>query len=177
MGDLYDETEEDIGTVPTCETCGAERVVRGAWLCWNRSSGLWELETSFEEAHCLACAGPTQLAWQPSDGRKPVKRITELNDAFRSELRGQGTVVITPGIEELGPEAVADIFRTVQEFKEFSPESDPWGEHDFGAFDYGDERVFWKIDCYDRTRTTGSPNPANAGVTHRVLTIMLAFEY
>ena len=47
----------------------------------------------------------------------------------------------------------------------------------FGAFDYGDERVFWKIDCYDRTRTTGSPNPANAGVTHRVLTIMLAFEY
>jgi len=55
--------------------------------------------------------------------------------------------------------------------------NDPWGEHDFGAVEIDGEKAFWKIDCYDRTLTAGSENPANEALTHRVLTIMLASEY
>ena len=40
-----------------------------------------------------------------------------------------------------------------------------------------DERLFWKIDYYDRTMQRASPDPADAAVTERVLTVMLADEY
>lgn len=177
MGDLYDEVEEDVGTVPSCSTCGSERVVRPAWLCWNRRDGAWELESELDLAYCHACGGNAELTWQETDGAKPVKRVRELNDLFRTSGVGGGTIVVTSGIEDLGPKAVVKILTTVREFSEFPPESDPWEEHDFGAFDYEEQRIFWKIDCYDLTKTMGSPNPANLGVTHRVLTIMLASEY
>jgi len=51
------------------------------------------------------------------------------------------------------------------------------GEHDFGSFDYCGERIFWKIDYYDRECRYGSENPADPEQTTRVLTIMLAKEY
>lgn len=177
MGDLLGTAIEDVGTVPVCGTCGSERVVLEAFACWNREFGLWELEATRDLAHCHVCEHPTDLVWQPSDANKPVKRITELNDLFRTTGQGQGTILITRGIEALGPETVLDIVETVRAFSDFPPESDPWGEHDFGAFDVGDDRIFWKIDCYNLDQTAGSPNPANPAVTYRVLTIMLASEY
>jgi hypothetical protein len=85
--------------------------------------------------------------------------------------------LITQGIEGLGQNAVRSIVETVRDFTEFPPESDPWGEHDFGMFEYDGEKIYWKIDCYNLDQTAGSPNPANAAVTYRVLTIMLASEY
>lgn len=39
------------------------------------------------------------------------------------------------------------------------------------------EKVFWKIEAYDRDLRFGSEDPANPAVTRRVLTIMLASEY
>jgi len=55
--------------------------------------------------------------------------------------------------------------------------NDPWGEHDFGSFEHNGNTIFWKIDCYDREMKHGSPNPADATVTQRVLTVLLAEEY
>lgn len=177
MGDLLDATKEDVGTVPACRTCGSERVLRYASACWNRDDGLWELEQVFDRAHCPACKAETELIWRDADGARPVQRIRELNDLFRTTGQGLGTVLITRGIEELGPDAVLCIMGKVRTYTAFTPENDPWGEHDFGRIDVNGEIIYWKIVYYDLDRRTGSPNPANPAVTFRVLTVLLANEY
>ncbi|ANU08695.1 DUF3768 domain-containing protein [Paraurantiacibacter namhicola] len=103
-------------------------------------------------------------------------RIRELNDALRKG-RGQGQLFVTPGVIDLANGALPDIVVMVSEFDEFTEENDPHGEHDFGAFTYRGEKLFWKIDYYDRSLQAGSDDPADDAVTMRVLTIMLAREY
>jgi hypothetical protein len=103
--------------------------------------------------------------------------IRHLNDEFRSGQSTTGNVMITAGIQALGNVAVAIICQTVAEFNDFTQDNDPHKEHDFGAFDFEGQRIFWKIDYYDLSLTKGSQNPADPSVTTRVLTIMLAEEY
>ncbi len=177
MGDLLGEDRDDLGTVPSCCSCQSELVVKQATLCWNLQSGNWEIEEIVGSPKCLACQANTELDWKTANAALPVKRIRELNDRFRMSQLGSGTVLVTNGIEALGPEDVAEIAARVRAYEAFTPECDPWGEHDFGLFEHKGNKIYWKIDCYDRSQTMGSPNPANAGVTHRVLTIMLASEY
>lgn len=50
-------------------------------------------------------------------------------------------------------------------------------ERDFGAITFLDHKLLFKIDAYDRALEHGSTNPADAAVTVRVMTIMLAGEY
>ena len=103
-------------------------------------------------------------------------RIRALNDELRRNFAG-GIAVMTPGIAALGAEAVARIVKTVAVFDEFCHANDPHEEHDFGAFEADGQRVFFKIDYYDKTLTHHSPDPADPSVTERVITIMLAEEY
>ncbi len=106
-----------------------------------------------------------------------VSRIAALNDELRGTFTG-GDIVITSGIAGLDDMSRAQVLASVQSFAAFTGENDPYGERDFGALDLPDvERVFWKIDYYDRKRQFGSEDPSNPGVTRRVLTIMLASEY
>jgi hypothetical protein len=102
--------------------------------------------------------------------------IRALNDALRTTGQG-GRVVLTRGVKAQGEEAVRDILRMVKDYNRFHPDSDPYGEHDFGSFAYRGQEYFWKIDYYDSTMALGSPDPANPDVTKRVLTVMLAREY
>ena len=46
-----------------------------------------------------------------------------------------------------------------------------------GAFELDGVNLLWKIDCYDRLLDGRSRDPADAVVTRRVLTILLAEEY
>jgi hypothetical protein len=99
-----------------------------------------------------------------------------LNDTFRTTFAG-GQVMLTQGILALGGEAQRTILERVRAFDAFSPDNDPHGEHDFGAFDHAGERVAFKIDYYDLSLTYGSENPADASITRRVMTIMLMDEW
>ena len=103
-------------------------------------------------------------------------RIRALNDELRQNFAG-GAAVMTPGIAALGAKAVARIVKTIGVFDDFCHANDPHQEHDFGAFDADGQRVFFKIDYYDKTLTYHSLDPADPSVTRRVITIMLAEEY
>ena len=102
--------------------------------------------------------------------------IRRLNDAFRRTSLG-GRFMLTPGISALSTETIIAIAKAVQSFDSFDAGNDPYGEHDFGSVDVGEEQVFWKIDYYDKQLSGGSEDPADPRVTTRVLTIMLAAEY
>lgn len=176
MGNLQDEIEGDVGSVPRCRDCGSERVAKDAWACWNPATGLWELETVFDDEHCHQCEGSTKLVWSRPE-EPPSKRVRELNDRLRTTGLGNGSIVLTQGIQAEGHAFIVSAVEAVRAFDGFNEDNDPWGEHDFGAVEVAGERVFFKIDYLDPSLQSGSENPANEGCTHRVLTIMLASEY
>jgi len=103
-----------------------------------------------------------------------VKRVRELNDAFRTSLgcHELGTIMFTQGIA--AREDSFHIMRAVQNYDEFPPDD---SEHDFGSIYVGEDLIYFKIDCYDLSLTAGSPDPSDPKVTARVLVIMMAFEY
>jgi len=105
-----------------------------------------------------------------------ASRIRELNDQFRHALTG-GLLHITRGVIALGGKQQAIILDAIAAFDAFSPEDDPYGEHDFGALTIDGTRILFKIDYFDRGLSGRSPDPADPSVTMRVLTIMLAEEY
>jgi hypothetical protein len=105
-----------------------------------------------------------------------VARIRELNDEFRTTLRG-GRVLMTNGVQACGPDVIALALTKTREFTEFDGDNDPHDEHEFGNFKIADEEFFWKIDYYDKEMEFGSEDPADPAITMRVLTIMLASEY
>jgi hypothetical protein len=107
---------------------------------------------------------------------KPL-RIKTLNDLLRVTFMS-GRVVLTDGITSQDTKTIDEIIQSVRGYADFDEESDPYGEHDFGAFDHPVAgKIFWKIDYYDEAYEGHSPDPADPGVTKRVLTIFLADEY
>lgn len=101
-----------------------------------------------------------------------MTNIATLNDNFRKTFTG-GQVLLTAGIATMN----SDVSQ-VQNFNDFTPDNDPYGEHDFGSFIYNSNKIFWKIDYYDRFNSRfASENPADSTVTNRVLNILLAEEW
>lgn len=103
-------------------------------------------------------------------------RIRELNDRFRTTGMG-GRILLSQGVSSLPPLLMLNVARQVVTFSDFTPDNDPHGEHDFGAFTMEERKFFWKIDYYATDRQHGSEDPADPVKTFRVLTIMLAEEY
>ena len=106
-----------------------------------------------------------------------TKKIAELNDLCRKAMGIAGLVVKTSGIAALPLKDQSAIREKVETFDIFTPDNDPHGERDFGAFMHNENRIFWKIDYYDTTLSKGSEDPSDPKQTVRVLTIMLASEY
>jgi hypothetical protein len=103
-------------------------------------------------------------------------RIRELNDQLRRTLTG-GRIMMTSGVEALGPLVVAQLLDRLRQYDQFDEGNDPYGEHDFGAFDHDGQRFFWKVDCYDPAMEFHSDDASDPDKTVRILTLMLACEY
>jgi hypothetical protein len=101
-------------------------------------------------------------------------KIAALNDHARQTFR-ECRVIVTEGVQAL--EDVDVLLRQVQLFDAFTPDNDPFSEHDFGSIQLAENTIFWKIDYYDLDLQMHSPDPSDETVTARVLTIMLAEEY
>lgn len=99
-----------------------------------------------------------------------VLKIAMQNDAFRKAgigymlTGGVQTVVNLPGL-----------LQAIKDYNGFNPDNDPYGEHDFGRLDWHGDKVFWKIDYYNRGYSAGE-DPLSPDCK-RVLTVMLANEY
>jgi len=120
------------------------------------------------------------------------ERIARLNDRARQAMGLACVAVATEGFRSLPEGEQSRVRELLETYDAFTPDNDPYGERNFGAI-YRDadgrwstgypvqgnptEKVFWKIDAYDRALRFGSEDPANPAVTLRVLTIMLASEY
>ena len=102
--------------------------------------------------------------------------IATLNDKFRKSFIG-GEVLLSVGIAAMSSEDKANIISMVQNFNDFTPSNDVYGEHDFLSIDYKGNKIFAKIDYYDLNYEFMSENPANPDITNRVLTILLSCEY
>ena len=105
-----------------------------------------------------------------------ISEIALQNDNFRKHL-SQGTLVLTQGIRSNTSEDIKEIITKVRTFDTFDENNDPYGERDFGAFDYKGKRIFWKIDNYDQEFLYLSPDVSNPRLTNKVLTVMYAEEY
>jgi len=114
-----------------------------------------------------------------SEEEERTEQIAKLNDLCRTAMGVAGRLVQTAGISALPPLIQSAIRENVERFSDFSPDNDPHGERDFGAFNIHGvpEKIFWKIDYYAPDLVHGSENPEDPRQTVRVLTIMLASEY
>lgn len=97
--------------------------------------------------------------------------IAALNDEHRRNMEG---CIVTKGVTVLGP-IINDIFVRVRDFKSFTEDNDPYGEHDFGSFVLLGIKFFWKIDYYDQELKRYCDPLSNE--CRRQLTIMTAEEY
>ena len=105
-------------------------------------------------------------------------QIRALNDRVRRSLSAD-RIFLTPAVCALADQNIQALLLEVQAFEDFTPDNDPYGEHDFGRIQFSGEAWFWKIDYYKRGSdlTAGSEDPSNTQETERVLTVMRADEY
>ena len=125
--------------------------------------------------------------------REQTARIARLNDLARRAMGVACTAVATVGFRSLSASDQSCVRELIETYDAFDEDNDPHGERDFGTiYQLGDgqwtterprsrdderERVFWKLDYYDRDLRFGSEDAADPAVTRRMLTIMLADEY
>ena len=104
------------------------------------------------------------------------ERIARLNDALRKSGQG-GVIMVTRGVRALPGFQVTALLLMLQTTDGFDEDNDPHGERDFGDLDWQGTSLLWKIDYYDSNMLYASSDPADAALTKRVLTVMLASEY
>lgn len=109
-------------------------------------------------------------------GRMRRAEIARLNDLFRSTGIG-GEVFLTAGVAGLPASELDEIVAAVRHFDRFTPDNDPYGEHDFASLVVGEHRIIWKIDYYPLEGVDRDPDPAVSKRCRRIMTIMLAEEY
>ena len=137
----------------------------------------------------MSAAAPNTSA----TAQEQTARIARLNDQARQAMGVACTAVATVGFTSLPETDQSCVRELIETFDAFDENNDPHGERDFGTIyqladgrwtterpqlrDDERERVFWKLDYYDRQMEFASEDAANPAITRRVLTIMLSDEY
>ena len=111
-----------------------------------------------------------------------AEQIAKLNDRARSGFDPSARIMFTRGCldafcsgdTQSGLVAQAELIKSM---RRHSFEEDAYGERDFGAFTFRGEKIFFKVDYFDLNLEYGSEDPADASITARVVTIMLAEDY
>jgi len=102
--------------------------------------------------------------------------IARLNDHFRGTGEN-GWTFLSAGVAALPISTKDAIIRAVRLFRDFTPNNDPYGEHDCAALTVGKHRIIWKIDYHLRAGRHGvDPDAADPRTVRRLMTIMLAEE-
>lgn len=103
-----------------------------------------------------------------------MSRIAEKNDFLRKFLPSlpyPHRLFISSGLADMGRDVVDAVLGKVREFGEFTPDNDPYGEHDAGVVEHEGEDYYWKYDYVDDDLETYKPD----GI--RFLTIMKLKDY
>lgn len=103
-----------------------------------------------------------------------MSRIAEKNDFLRKFLPTippPNRLFITTGLVDMGRDTVDAVLEKVRGFQEFTPDNDPYGEHDAGVVEHEGEDYYWKFDYVDEDMETYKED----GI--RFLTIMRLKDY
>lgn len=115
------------------------------------------------------------------DTKERLAVIARLNDMVRFGRDPLARVVMTRtclsafcDLDDVSAVAVqAELFAAFRECRF----ADDCLERDFAEVLFGGRRVWMKIDYFDLDLVYGSPDPADPGVTRRVMTILLPEDY
>ena len=114
-----------------------------------------------------------------------IDRCARLNDdcrwgrGERSNFRHMMTIGVVALLDD-DADSVTQVVRRAQlhaAIRAYPFKPGDGSERDFGGFTFLGAHLFFKIDAYDRKLEYGSPDPEDASVTVRVMTVMLASEY
>ena len=122
----------------------------------------------------------TATAKQTNDaGQVDYALIAQQNDAFRKRLPegGDGIIVQTNAIDNMGPDFVASCLAQIDTYDDFTEDNDPHGTHEMGFIEIMGRKVWFKIDLYDENYQYGTPAPTDLSKTRRVLTILFPGDY
>ncbi|MBX5130756.1 DUF3768 domain-containing protein [Rhizobium lentis] len=102
--------------------------------------------------------------------------VRALNDKLR-RFETAGEILIAGALAHAEADEIVKAIEQVKDYAAFDPKDDPYGEHDYGAFEIEGQKYMWKIDYYDLAMENLSENPADPSLTKRVLTIFYAEDY
>src|SRR5438067_3595672 len=105
---------------------------------------------------------------QSPEQHSRAEHIAHLNDEFRRSGPNENWVAT---VGALALSEFPGLVQAVQDFDTFTPDNDPYGEHDFGAIPWDNEKTFWKIDYYDQELQYWHDPLSEA--CRRILTMML----
>ena len=102
--------------------------------------------------------------------------IARLNDLLRQHGEG-GIVLVTRGVMGLPGFDALELTKALANYQAFDRDNNPHGERDFGDLTLWGHDLLFKIDYYDNELKFGTDDPADAEITRRVLTVMLAADW
>lgn len=107
-----------------------------------------------------------------------TEKIRALNIAFWRNPLMNGRLMMSRYVADRGPAFHQKCIEALAGYDAWNADNDPWHEADFCTLDIDGEKVFAKLDCYDKhDQNFGSEDPADPAKTLRIGTLMMPEEY